>query len=195
MLKLKIGNKTWARYLKFRQVADGKQIIRQRLIRDKFYCQFCGFKGEKYQQVMLKTNVMKFTKSLEDYTTCCLLCMQCQFLGAKAFGKIIYLPEMSQTKLNNFSRVLLIYMLGDGHTKETATELYRGLRLRTNVVEKSFGIGTSDSVKFGQLLSQAGLGNKPLTGASYSGLRLLPNKQYIEKALVYWKHLYSADIL
>lgn len=194
-LVLSVGEKLWPGYVKFKRHSLGQKITRQVLIRDKFTCSFCQFKAEKFQQVILNPQTNRFTQNIDDYLTTCMLCMQCHYLGARSFGKLIYLPELSQVQLNDLVRSLLIFMQQEGQIKETATALYRSLRQRSSVVEKAFGVGASDTVVFSRLLSQAGLGNQPLKGDIYSGIRLLSHKQYLEKAIVYWKHLYSADIL
>ncbi|MGB8190610.1 MAG: hypothetical protein WCF67_01765 [Chitinophagaceae bacterium] len=72
--------------------------------RDKFICQFCGFRSEKYQEVVA---VDGNSGDIDKMATACFFCHQCfhlDIVSQRQSGVLIWLPEISQAKLNNIAR-------------------------------------------------------------------------------------------
>lgn len=129
------------------------------LERDRYACQFCGFKAKKYQEVVNLDHNYHNNK-LPNLVTACCFCAQCFFLEAVGRddyggGILIYLPEISQNDLNGFCHVLFCAMSNVTSYTSDAQEIYRNLKLRSKMVEDTLGEGMSDSSLFGRLMIEA----------------------------------------
>ncbi|MFM2668683.1 hypothetical protein AAFX24_28470 [Vibrio mediterranei] len=84
------------------------------LKRDKYACQFCGFRHTKYQQVITRNH--QYTNNdfkADNMVTVCPFCFLGQRLGHAVLGgkiSFIYLPELSQADLNHLQRILYYYI-------------------------------------------------------------------------------------
>lgn len=151
--------------------------------RDEFTCQFCHFKAEDFQEIInLDGNYLN--NRIENLVTACCFCTQCFFLeavGKSDFGggTLIYLPEIAQSELNALCHVLFTIMAsGFSADDMNAKNTYRGLRLRSQVVEQELGEGFSNPALYGHLLIDAQINpshkhsvNKELS----KSLRVLPD--------------------
>jgi intracellular multiplication protein IcmJ len=133
-----------------------KTFSQQVFKRDQHMCRFCGFQARQFQEVVNLDNNYRNNK-LPNLVTACCFCTQCFFLeviGKDDYGggALIYLPEISQGDLNGLCHVLFCAMTNATSYRDDAQNIYRGLKLRSQIVEKQFGEGTSDPALFGRIL-------------------------------------------
>lgn len=158
--------------------------------RDNYVCQFCGFRVEKYQEVVnLDHNYQR--NKLSNLVTSCCFCAQCLFiesvgLGEYGGGTLIYLPEISQSDLNSLCHVLFCAVGNDTGYKADAQSIYRSLKFRSQLVEDKFGDGTSNPAIFGQLLIDSGVDLTKVADALFRDIRLLPARAKFKKQIEYW---------
>ena len=72
--------------------------------RDDFRCRFCGFRSEKYQQLLIEG---QNDRDIDSLYTVCIFCHQCFDLKQVAkmrSGVLIWLPEISQAELHHVAR-------------------------------------------------------------------------------------------
>lgn len=152
----------------------------QRILRrDQFTCQFCGFVSQKHQEIINLDEDYSNNK-ISNLVTACHFCAQCFFLesvgaGGHGGGVLIYLPEISQSYLNAFCHILFTAMHDDTEYKGSAQDIYRHLRLRSQIIEDEWGENMHEPALFGQLLIESGdptLLSKPV----FSSIRLLPSR-------------------
>jgi intracellular multiplication protein IcmJ len=79
------------------------------LKRDKNTCRFCGYHGHVLEVINYDNNYRNNTPS--NLMTACVFCARCRLLDSykldyKGGDRIIYLPELSQTQLNQLCRLL-----------------------------------------------------------------------------------------
>lgn len=163
-------------------------------VRDGYVCQYCGFKAEKFQEVINKDSNYRNNK-LSNLATACIFCTQCFFLeavGKSDFGggTLIYLPEMSQVDLNALCHVLFS-MMSSGNSAEdlTAKNTYRSLRLRSQVIEQDLAEGLSNPSLYGHLLIDAHIDPKQKHAVNKelsTKIRLLPDISRFTRQLEFW---------
>lgn len=147
--------------------------------RDHDTCQYCGFTAkEKMDVVNLDGNYLN--NKLSNLVTSCPFCTQCQFLDAVGTGDfgggaLIYFPEMSQTELNALIHVLFACIAFGNSFNSRAKDIYRSLKSRTEVIEKTLGEGLSSPSVYGQMLIDSGIKVKDMHSDLVDNLRLLPN--------------------
>lgn len=164
------------------------------LIRDGHSCQYCGFKAEKFQEVVNIDGNYRNNK-LNNLATACVFCAQCFFLeavGKSDFGggTLIYLPEMSQEELNALCHVLFT-MMSSGNSADdlTAKNTYRSLRLRSQVIEQDLAEGLSSPALYGHLLIDAQIDPKQKHAVNKelsTKIRLLPDISRFTRQLEFW---------
>ena len=93
--------------------------------RDDNTCQCCGFRSEKYQQVLFKDfNLSNLDP--ENLLTACIFCQQCFDLPEVAnmrSGVLIWLPELEQKDINNISRAIYIARISQGPIADTVRKI------------------------------------------------------------------------
>ncbi len=159
--------------------------------RDRHSCQFCGFQAQEYQEVInLDQNYRHNT--LSNMVTACCFCSQCFFIenigtGDYGGGKLIYLPEMSQSELNSFCHVIFCAMTNGTNYRDTAQSVYRSLKFRVQPIEDKFGVGTSNPNVFSQpLLEYEGDKKSEVVDKTLEKCRLLPSYARFKKQLDRW---------
>ncbi len=159
--------------------------------RDQYTCQFCGFQANQYQEVInLDGNYRNHR--LSNLATACSFCAQCFFLetiGRSEFGggSLIYLPEMTQGELCALSHVLFATIAYGMVNATEAKNIYRSLRLRSQVVEQQLGEGLSNPALYGQLLIDAPVEKKQEFNRELSTkLRVLPNMARFADQIAAW---------
>lgn len=173
--------------------------IKQKILaRDQDTCRFCGFKSQKYQEVV---NIdQNYTNNVPtNLITACSLCAQCFFLDgigtdATMGGGIIHLPEINQADLNNFCRVLFCSMDKDTPYKNKLQAIYLSLKDRGKQIEECFGPESQDPKIFGQGLIDTHLSETELKHPLLREVRLLPTKKIFKEQIDYWKKTVFAKI-
>tara|TARA_R110000737_G_scaffold350257_2_gene388716 strand:+ start:185 stop:793 length:609 start_codon:yes stop_codon:yes gene_type:complete len=95
-----------------------QQIIK----RDRYTCQQCDFKALKYMRVIAKDSCYHDLKP-DNYETVCPFCFYSNRLGLAGMhksGNIVYLPEISQKKLNNLIHTSWAWQETKGDIEEAA---------------------------------------------------------------------------
>lgn len=159
--------------------------------RDGYVCQFCGFQAkENLETINLNGNYLDNKRS--NLATACGLCAQCFFLeavGRSDFGGgvLIYLPEMQQSELNAFCHVAFSAMACRLQNATHAKNVYRGFKMRAQLIEEKVGEGLSNPAQFGQMLIDAGLQKQTaLHDMMQKAFRLLPNMARFSSEIVAW---------
>lgn len=167
--------------------------------RDRYACHFCGFQAKKYQDVVnLDSNFAN--NRMSNMVTACCFCAQCFFIesvgvGGYGGGTLIYLPEMSQEKLNGLSHVLFCAITNNTGYKQSAQAIYRSFKFRSQMIEDKYGEGTSDPSLMGQLIIDSGLGDQAEKfGSIFEHIRLLPSRAKFRKQIEHWAAAAVAEI-
>lgn len=157
------------------------------LIRDNFTCQFCGFQAQEHQEVVNLDGNYQNNK-FANLMTACVFCTQAMFLEVVGVsfggGKLIYLPEISQSEVNSLCHVLFCAMTNKTGYMDTAQTSYRNLRLRSQAIEEKFGLNTSDPDVFCQLVLNNDL--KIEQKKLFENIRLLPSYAKFKEQLEDW---------
>jgi intracellular multiplication protein IcmJ len=190
-LTAKRGN--WPRFRARKNNQSFLKLEQQVLARDQKTCRYCGFASEKYQQVVnINNDYSPGQSTLNNMATACVFCTQCLFLDGigqdnNFGGTLIYLPEISQSDLNHFCRVLFASMLRDAPYKGKLQTAYLSLKDRENIVNETFGPNSSDPYTFGQTLIDSNLTVEQLAHPIMQQLRLLPDRRGFTNEVLYWK--------
>ena len=157
-----------------------QSFSRQVFERDQYTCQFCGFQASQYQEVVNLDCDYRNNKVSNLVTACC-FCAQCFFLesvGKDDYGGgvLIYLPEINQGDLNGFCHVLFCAMTNATNYRSDAQNIYRSLKLRSQIVEKQLGEGMSDPSLLGRMMLDASDKERQrISDDVLAPLRLLPS--------------------
>src|SRR3990167_222126 len=186
-LNLSIGVGRW-------QVFSGRRAdpaffpLRDKVLkRDGHTCQFCGFQAQEYQEIVNLDGDYR-NHQFKNLATACVFCTQSLFLEAVGTtfggGKLIYLPEMTQSALNSLCHVLFCAMTNKTDYMDTAQTAYRNLRLRSQAVEEKVGTNTSDPEVFCQLIlnNSVEVDQKKL----FEEIKLLPSYARFKEQLEAW---------
>lgn len=183
----------WQRFKARRSNKDFIKLEQKVLARDQNTCRYCGFTSDKFQVVVNRNHDYSPGQSKLDNLACaCIFCAQCFFLDGIGQdnnwgGTLIYLPEISQADLNNFSRVLFSSMLRDAPYKGKLQTAYLSLKDRENVINEIFGPKSSDPLTFGQSLIDSNLSDEQLKHPLMAQIRLLPDRKCFTQEVLYWK--------
>lgn len=160
------------------------------LKRDRYTCQFCGFQAKLFQEVVnLDENY--YNNKLSNLVTACVFCTQCFFLeavgGAYGGGTLIYLPELAQSALNGLCHVLFCAIANATDYRGDAQNIYRSLKVRSQIVEDKLGEGMSDPVILAQMLIDAPIEEREKIQKNLlKDLRLLPSRTKFSKQIEAW---------
>lgn len=144
-------------------------------IRDEHTCQCCGFKSQKYQQILYLDHDERNVSDQNCLTTCsfCHQCFDLSQIEKMQSGMLIWLPEIGQAALHHIMRAIYIARVSQGPlasaAKSTIDEFYK----RSDEVKKR--LGSSDPSALALVL-QDFLSHKQYEKAAdqLRGVRLLP---------------------
>lgn len=175
------------------------ELRREILERDNHTCQACGFRAEKYQDVMFLNHDERDTRPA-NLTTTCQFCHQCFHLdrvGQMRSGVLIWLPELKQEELNHLARALYVARISQGQMADTARKVLDMLMLRRDDVRRRLG---SDDVYVLSTVLRDYIGQRHYAerGEKLEGVRLFPlDRRIIKEAdlefnqfpqiLAYWR--------
>ena len=176
--------------------ADIKQKIFER---DKHTCQCCGFEAQKYQEVHHITSNKNDDRE-SNLTTLCIFCHQCfnlENVNTMRSGVLIWLPEITQARLNHIARAIYVARISQGPMAEAARKTLDILMARREEVKNR--LGTDDPYILASVL-QDYLGDKHYhyRDKKLGGVRLFPlDRRIIKEAdlefnqfpqiLAYWR--------
>ena len=167
------------------------------LERDKYTCQCCGFRAEKWQEVH-HVNDDHSDNRISNLLTVCMFCHLTQHIGLAGMNKeatLIWLPEISQPDLHHIVRAALYIkkqseggdmggrsgfpMRGGGsdlkdakEINQTAEKFFNILKSRAALAEEYFGF--SDPSELANILLNMEDSQYNKREEFLSGLRLLP---------------------
>lgn len=175
------------------------ELRREILERDNHTCQACGFRAEKYQEVMFLNHDERDARPT-NLATVCQFCHQCFHLDRVTqmrSGVLIWLPEMTQEELNHLARALYVARISQGQMADTARKVLDMLMLRREDVRRRLG---SDDVFVLSTVLRDYLGQRHYAerGEKLEGVRLFPlDRRIIKEAdlefnqfpqiLAYWR--------
>ncbi|MBL4588680.1 MAG: type IVB secretion system protein IcmJDotN [Alphaproteobacteria bacterium] len=110
------------------------------LERDDYTCQCCGFKSQKYQDILLIDQSAPPKEN--NLATACIFCHQCFYLDDVAemrSGILLWLPEISQADLHHIARALYVARISQGPMSETARKILDTLMMRRADVRERIG--------------------------------------------------------
>jgi intracellular multiplication protein IcmJ len=148
--------------------------------RDEYICQFCTFQGKQYFEIVNLDNNYNNNKLSNMISACC-ICTQCLFIdnaGRDDYGggTLIYLPQITQSKLNSLSHVLFCVITNNTGYKMSAKTIFRNLKFGAKAIEKKFGEGTSEPATFAKLLIESDIDLQKVRDTILKDIRLLPSK-------------------
>jgi intracellular multiplication protein IcmJ len=190
-IKLIAEPEAW-RLFSLRKADPSFKVFSQEVLkRDRYMCRFCGFQARQFQEVVNLDSNYRNNK-LSNLVTACCFCMQCFFLevvGKDEYGGgvLVYLPEITQGDLNGFCHVLFCAMANATSYRADAQSIYRGIKLRVQVVEKQLGEGMSDPALFGRVLIDVPDKDRArILEEALPPLRLLPSYTKFAKQVESW---------
>lgn len=166
------------------------QAVREQVLqRDDYTCVFCLFRSVKYQHIHHLDDDHGNNK-LTNLVTACPLCHQCHHLGMAGIrraGVMIWLPEISQSQLNNLCRAIFVAVKNAGEHEQTARSLYFSLESRAGILEQELGAGSSNPASFGQAFLHMNEEQYARRAQLMSPIRLLPRMQAFEMEVLFWQ--------
>jgi len=167
--------------------------------RDDYTCKCCGFKSQKYQEILfINSNIQDTTD--KNLATTCIFCHQCFHLEQVSImrsGVLIWLPEITQAQLHHIARAIYVARISQGPVADAARRSLDVIMERREEVKKR--IGTDDPYILSMVLRDY-LGDKHYhyRKAKLEGIRLFPlDRRIIKEAdlefnqfpqiLAYWR--------
>ncbi len=160
--------------------------------RDNHTCQFCGFEA-KAQFFTLNKDGNYRNNKLDNMVTACPLCAQCHFLdgvGLPSFpgGSLIFTPEISQNEINSMAHILFQSIYLDDESASQSKNIYRTLRLRSQLVEKQLGEDLSNPSTYARMLIDADQKQaKEFNDKVCESVRLLPDMIGFQPLVQKWQ--------
>jgi len=198
-LNLKFGLQEWNTYQKRERLPQFQEFAKKVKKRDFDTCKFCGFTADEGMTVVnLDHNYNNNVAS--NLVTACPLCAQCLFVehvgcGGDNGGVLIYLPEMTQAELNGLVHALFCAIANATMHETSAQSLYNALRLRAQVVEKTYGEGRSDPKVFGKMvINTPTTDSKSLHQHVFKNLRVLANITSFSQQIRTWSQKAASDM-
>jgi intracellular multiplication protein IcmJ len=153
----------------------GEEANQRVFDRDDYTCQCCGFRAEKYQQVLHINGDDRDFRD-DNVLTTCIFCHQCFDLaqvGKMDSGMLVWLPEMTQAELNHMMRAIYLGRIVPGGLAEAARDMYKTLMARGDDARKR--LGSTDPAALALVLRDF-LTHKQYKEAQerMEGIRLLP---------------------
>lgn len=116
--------------------------------RDDYTCKCCGFRAQKWQQVLhLNGNSRDFSD--KNVLTTCIFCYQCfdlEQVVAMESGMLIWLPEISQAELNSLMRAVHISRRAQGNMNKLAAKVLDLLYARGEEAKRRLGTNSPEAL-------------------------------------------------
>jgi intracellular multiplication protein IcmJ len=142
---------------------------------DDYTCRCCGFRSEKYQEILFLNGNRQDTR-LSNLSTICTFCHQCLNLDQAAqmrSGVLVWLPEIAQDDLHHIMRSIYIARISQGPIADAARNALNILMNRRDEARKRLGtddVGILATVLRDYLTPRA----YDLRVEKLDGIRLLP---------------------
>lgn len=189
-LQLKVTPGSWQKFNSLRTDKNFQKYREKIFIRDSYACQFCGFQASNFQEVIHLDQNYHNNKGDNLVTSCC-FCAQCFFIetvgvGTYGGGTIIHLPEIPQQEINALCHVLFCAIVNGTSYKDTALQLYRSMKFRSQPIEEYFGEATSNPAVLGRLLLSTDFETEEKKQEILTSLRLLPSQSRFKTEIETW---------
>ncbi len=175
------------------------QFKERAITRDNHTCRFCGFNANNHLMAINIDGNYRNNK-LANLATACPLCAQCHFLdgvGLPMFpgGVLVFTPEISQAEMNSMSHILFQSIFADDENAAQSKNIYRTMRLRSQLVEKQLGENLSNPSTYARMLidadpKQAEQFNKKMS----ESIRLLPDMIGFQPLVRRWQAAGFAEL-
>jgi intracellular multiplication protein IcmJ len=182
----------WEKFKARKKSKTFNEISNKILRRDKETCRFCGYQGQTLEVINYDGNYKNNTA--RNFITACVLCARCTLLDHYKLDytggdRIIYLPELSQGKLNALCQILFAEAAGDANSEGTynAKSVLAQLLDRANFLDETAGCQLSHPGLFLYYLN----GQKK-NADLISKLRWLPDPLEYPDAIKIWRHEMNA---
>lgn len=190
-LSLSLGGDSW-HYFALRASDPNFEKFAIRVFeRDGHTCVFCGFRAFEHMKVV-NQNGNYLDNRFENLVTACPLCAQCLFLEMvgrddSSGGQLILMDEISQNDLNGLCHAIFCAVVMSSSAKHKAQSLYDVLKLRAQLLERTYGAGLSDPAFMGQMIMDTPSAKQnPQIERLKSSLRLLPSLDAFSTVLRSW---------
>lgn len=176
--------------------AEEKQPI---IERDNYTCQCCGFRSQKYQDIVARNNDVNDSRP-DNLATVCVFCQQCFYLDRVTMmrsGFMIWMPEMDQADLHHLARAIYVARISQGPMADMARQALDLIKARRDSAKER--LGTDDPFVLASVLCDY-LGPKHYANRNkkLDGIRLFPmDRRIIREAdlefnqfpqiLAYWR--------
>lgn len=183
-------------------VSDGKLTLEGKkkiFERDDYTCACCGFRSEKYQEVLHK-NSDETDFSEDNLITTCIFCYQCfniEKVSSMRSGVLLWLPEIPQDALSHMARAIYVARISQGPMADAARRSLDALMKRREEVKERL---KSDDPYILSMVLQDYLSTKhyAMRDQKLDGVRLFPlDRRIIKEAdlefnqfpqiLAYWR--------
>lgn len=156
-------------------VADIEKATNAVFERDNHTCKCCGFRSEKWQQVLhLNGDTRDFSD--KNTLTTCIFCHQCFDLESVVkmeSGMLIWLPEMSQAELNTLMRAVHVSRRAQGTMNKLAAQVNNTLYARGNEAKRRLGTDSPEALAI-VMRDFLTAGEYQRAQKNMEGIRLLP---------------------
>ena len=174
--------------------------LRQKIFqRDDYTCRCCGFKSQKYQEILFRNSNVNDV-SEKNLVTACIFCHQCfnlEQVSTMRSGVLIWLPEIDQAQLHHMARAVYVARISQGPAADAARRTLDAIMARREEARKR--IQTDDPYILAMVLRDY-LGNQHYKAREkkLAGIRLFPlDRRIIKEAdlefnqfpqiLAYWR--------
>lgn len=110
-------------------------------VRDDYACRCCGFKSQKYQDILYLNGVSTDRRSA-NMATVCIFCHQCFNLDQVAVmrsGVLVWLPEIPQADLHHIARAAYVARISQGPVADAARRVLDIFMQRREDIRKRLG--------------------------------------------------------
>lgn len=155
------------------------KLLQETLEKDDFTCRYCSFQSKQFQKAIPKDWEVNDPRAGERVTAC-IFCEQCfalETVGPMGSGALIWLPEISQIRLNHIARAIYVANSMKDRAPEAVTlcaeRAFEVLLNRRGEAKRR--IGTDDpTILAASLIEQLDDAAYRKRGPKLEGVRLLP---------------------
>lgn len=185
-LQLDAHANNWERFKKRKRNKKFMEVRGKILNRDEFTCQYCYFSSQNLEVINADSDYTNNTE--KNMVSACSLCakstlLDCYDIDYEGKDKIIYLPELTQEKLNQLTRLLICHMHGtDGDEIYNAKMVMAQLADRAVWLDECANAKLSHPAMFAQYMDSQSADKKLI-----SQLRWLPDSEGFAQEVKEWQ--------
>lgn len=198
-LSLQVGTDQLQLFVKRSKDERFSRFQQRVLSRDNHTCRYCGFAAKSgFMAINVDGNYRN--NKLANMATACPLCAQCHFLdgiGLPMFpgGVLVFTPEISQTEMNSMTHILFQSIFAEDDNASQSKNIYRTMRLRSQLVEKQLGEDLSNPSTYARMLIDADPKQaKQFNEKVSQSVRLLPDMIGFQPLVRSWQAAAFAEL-